>query len=69
MTRRKISLITAVWGEWHTETFLQLNLKALLSRHNLLALAALHSVSLIYEPPTVDLEGLVTRQACSCCDL
>lgn len=47
MTRCKITLVTSVWGEWHTDVFLRLNLPSLLSPRNLPALAVTHALSYV----------------------
>jgi len=47
MLRREISLVTTVWGQWHTDVFLRLNLPSLLATGNLPALAHVHSLSFV----------------------
>jgi hypothetical protein len=47
MIRQKVSLITSVWGDWHTGAFLHLNLPSLLAPLNLPAFTAMHDVSFV----------------------
>lgn len=62
---RPITMVTAVWGDWHIDTLLRFNLNSLASPGNLPALSARHPIRFIIFTRASDLDSLRNSKSIS----